>query len=290
MLLFKLIFIVSSLFGNPLFDLVCAVDNDLNTYDELGKTTAQLIRLRGFKAKDHYVTTTDGYILNVVETLNPLIENGYNQDKNVVLFVHGTITNSKSWLIDSTGAQPIDYSNLNASSLSFTELEELLGDDPTANCLPLLLSNFGHRVFLLNRRGGYESQAHIDPNTQPFSNPIVNIEQALVGGILPRSSDSKQVSHQKRDANPEIYQPISGFISYLLNLPKINLTNVGNIVNPRYWNFSLDEQARYDLPETIDYVLNQTRKDKLSVVSHSAGGSILLMSLINYPNLAEKCE
>lgn len=287
-MLLKLIFTTLLLYGNSLTGL--AADDDLNTYDELDKTVAELVELRGFIAKNHYVTTTDGYILNVVEVINPEIN---EPNKIPVLFIHGTVTNGKCFLINSAGAKPRDYSNLNASSMSFEELENILGNDPTANTLPLLLSNFAHSVWIVNRRGGYESQGHVGENTQPFPNPLINGEQALVGGVapLPRLDDqSTPQQRKKRDVNPGIYEPISGLISSFFKVPNIDLSSLPNTVNPRYWNFSLDEQALYDIPEVIYYVLSQTAKEKLSIVSHSAGGTLTLMSLINYPDLADKCK
>lgn len=285
---FKLILITLVLSETSLTGL--AADGNLNTYDELDKTVAELVELRGYKAKNHYVTTTDGYILNLVELINPEIDGA---NKIPVLFIHGTVTNGKCFLINSVGAKPRDYSNLNASSMSLEELENMLGDDPTANSMPLLLSNFGHSVWIINRRGGYESQGHVGENTQPFTNPIINGEQALVGGVAPTSRSNNQPVPQqrkKRDVNPAIYDPISGFISSVFSGPNIDLSSLKNTVNPRYWNFSLDQQALYDVPEVIYYVLNQTMKEKLSIVSHSAGGTLTLMSLINYPDLADKCK
>ena len=39
----------------------------------------------------------------------------------------------------------------------------------------------------------------------------------------------------------------------------------------KYWNFTLDDMARYDLPTNIDYILDYTSREKLTYVGHSQG-------------------
>lgn len=46
-----------------------------------------------------------------------------------------------------------------------------------------------------------------------------------------------------------------------------------------YWNFSFTEMGLYDLPKTIDYVLNITKTEKLPYVGHSEGAAVLLVTL-----------
>lgn len=41
----------------------------------------------------------------------------------------------------------------------------------------------------------------------------------------------------------------------------------------QFWNFSLDEFIAYDLPDTIDYILRETKKDKIAYVGHSQGST-----------------
>lgn len=57
-----------------------------------------------------------------------------------------------------------------------------------------------------------------------------------------------------------------------------------------YWDYSLDEEALHDLPETIDYILQQTNKPKLSLIGHSAGGAKIMMLLADRPQYADKGE
>lgn len=42
-------------------------------------------------------------------------------------------------------------------------------------------------------------------------------------------------------------------------------------INSEYWNFSLDEISKFDFPANVDFVLNETKFDKLYYVGHSQG-------------------
>ena len=37
----------------------------------------------------------------------------------------------------------------------------------------------------------------------------------------------------------------------------------------KFWNFSWDEMAKYDLPASIEYILNRTKSEKISYIGHS---------------------
>ncbi|BHF74486.1 hypothetical protein SprV_0501757200 [Sparganum proliferum] len=47
-----------------------------------------------------------------------------------------------------------------------------------------------------------------------------------------------------------------------------------DLKNEQFWQFSWDDMAHNDLPATIEFVLNQTGKDKLFYVGHSQGTQI----------------
>lgn len=239
--------------------------------------TSDLIKLRGFNATDHYVTTTDGYVLNLVEMRNPLIPNGYSGSKDAILFIHGIANNANFFSINSVGIKPKNYADFNVNSID--EKEFNLKSDPAGKSLPFLASIFGHSVWLLNRRGNSQSQGCVDPNKQPFSNPIKNIIETGAGGILP------SVGREKRHASVGT-NLIMKFLKGLVGVKNEDSKQMQSAFNPRYWNFSLDEEAKYDIPEVISYVLRQTNKEKLALVGHSVGSALVLMSLSIYPELA----
>lgn len=39
--------------------------------------------------------------------------------------------------------------------------------------------------------------------------------------------------------------------------------------NEKFWDYSFEQMADYDMPATIDLVLEKTKNEKLSVVAHS---------------------
>ncbi|KAG8180328.1 hypothetical protein JTE90_016362 [Oedothorax gibbosus] len=42
---------------------------------------------------------------------------------------------------------------------------------------------------------------------------------------------------------------------------------------PELWNFSFDENAKYDIPAIIDYILNETKQEQLYYIGHSQGNT-----------------
>ncbi|VDL97394.1 unnamed protein product, partial [Schistocephalus solidus] len=58
--------------------------------------------------------------------------------------------------------------------------------------------------------------------------------------------------------------------------------------NEEFWQFSWDDMAHNDLPATIDFVLNQTGKDKLFYIGHSQGTQIAFAKLNSDPVLRSK--
>ncbi|XP_014402982.1 PREDICTED: lipase member N isoform X2 [Myotis brandtii] len=47
-----------------------------------------------------------------------------------------------------------------------------------------------------------------------------------------------------------------------------------SVTEEKYWAFSFDEMAKYDLPSIIDFIVNKTGQEKLYFVGHSLGTTI----------------
>ncbi|XP_008836069.1 lipase member K [Nannospalax galili] len=60
--------------------------------------------------------------------------------------------------------------------------------------------------------------------------------------------------------------------------------------SPRYWAFSLDEMAKYDLPATINLILEKTAQKQLYYVGHSQGTTIAFIAFSTNPELAKRIK
>ncbi|MBZ3872624.1 Gastric triacylglycerol lipase [Sciurus carolinensis] len=57
-----------------------------------------------------------------------------------------------------------------------------------------------------------------------------------------------------------------------------------------FWAFSFDEMAKYDLPATIDFIVNKTGQEKIYYVGHSQGTTIGFIAFSTNPTLAERIK
>ncbi|KAI2807200.1 hypothetical protein BLOT_009162 [Blomia tropicalis] len=55
----------------------------------------------------------------------------------------------------------------------------------------------------------------------------------------------------------------------------------------KFWDYSVDELIKYDLPETIEFIRNKTGHETVSYVGHSQGGVIMFGLLSERPEYAE---
>ncbi|XP_055130269.1 lipase member K isoform X2 [Symphalangus syndactylus] len=60
--------------------------------------------------------------------------------------------------------------------------------------------------------------------------------------------------------------------------------------SPEYWAFSLDEMAKYDLPATINFIIEKTGQKQLYYVGHSQGTTIAFIAFSTNPELAKKIK
>jgi pimeloyl-ACP methyl ester carboxylesterase len=226
-------------------------------------TPSQILRARGFHAQDHHFVTKDNYRIRLTRGLNPLINRGQSgrADKIPILFVHGILESANVFLINSFGATPKDFGDVDLAGESLDEVIARLAAEPSAKSLPLLALNHGHEVWLMSRRGFPGSQ------TKLGDRPV---------GFEPTSPAGKSATG-----------PFSALIHEFTDFTQLK-EQISFSFDRNFWNYSLDEQAEYDLPQAIDYVLAATKRMQLSVVGHSAGGALTLMALSSMPELNHK--
>lgn len=57
-----------------------------------------------------------------------------------------------------------------------------------------------------------------------------------------------------------------------------------------YWSFSFHEIGIYDLPASIDYILEKTGQQKLQYIAHSQGATTFFVMISERPEYNEKIE
>lgn len=114
------------------------------------KDISEITSIRGYIAREHVVTTKDGYLLVIhkIENPNNNSHNDNQQDNNnkIIYFHHGLLTSSELFVLGSTKEKT----------------------------LPYLLADLGYQVWLGNNRGNKYSRKHLklsasDPNFWDFS-------------------------------------------------------------------------------------------------------------------------
>ncbi|XP_048194702.1 lysosomal acid lipase/cholesteryl ester hydrolase-like [Perognathus longimembris pacificus] len=63
-----------------------------------------------------------------------------------------------------------------------------------------------------------------------------------------------------------------------------------SVTQDEFWAFSFDEMAKYDLPASIDYILNKTGQEQLYYVGYSQGSTIGFIGFSQFPELAQKIK
>lgn len=218
--------------------------------DEIGTSIPELLELRGFNSKSHCVTS-NGYSMDIIRIINPLVPIA---TKTAVIFVHGMNKNGAEFIKNSVDIKPKDLSDIKVANESIEHLRHSLANDPASKSLALLLSNFGHDVWLWNRRAASSSFPH-----------------RLARDRFKRALISRRLEAHLTDSIGLAIQD-----------------SLRPVANPDFWKFSFDEQALEDMPKIIDFVLDASGFDKVSLVGYSGGGAITLMMLSKMPQIGNK--
>lgn len=156
--------------------------------------------------------------------------------------------------------------------------------------MPFAASDFGHSVWIMNRRGGQYSQKHINM-TAYKPGPIASAVSSFFG-LFGKTGKSRTNSNNSLVDRPNSknYNKFKVLRDIIFKNPKFNLNNIENQFNRKYWNWTLDDEAKFDIPCLINYVLNKTGRERVSLVGHSAGSNLSLMSMIVHPELQAKSK
>lgn len=295
------------------------IDDDLPYYSPT-ITAAELIRARGYHVEKYYLITPDDYQLELVHGTNPLANNSDAHVRRLpILFIHGVQQTGVSWLLSSARVEPRLYDQEHEpGSMDVEQLYELVKDDPARRSLPFLAMNFGHDVWILERRGfmagsrrkvgrrertlvdaviemsstylGGGFSPHFDLNPgRPYRTPIETLLPALINSSQLNVTDKPQLDllALSQASLKQVLKTLSKLPQQLADLGDLGRQFIDTF-DADFWNYSLDEQVEFDFPETIDFVLAKTGTKRLHVVGFSAGAAIALLHLASEPETAEK--
>lgn len=261
---------------------------DPGTINEVGLTDAELAELRGYTTISHQVQVDKGYVLDVVEIVNPAITS--NNSRGSVIFVHGILSSSGIFLVNSVGAEPKNYANQDPSNMSLAQLQTLLASDGSAKATPLLMSNFNFKVYMMNRRA-------VGTSLAASGYPGFLVSQKA-GGMLLNGIETVVKPFVKY-----LNGPITATLGSLLEfVPQTLIEGFLNLASALmvpmfqapteagYYEYPIDPQAARDFPIVVDFVRARDGVAKCAVIGHSLGGAIVAMSLAVNPDLNDKCE
>lgn len=153
--------------------------------------------------------------------------------------------------------------------------------------MPLLAMNFGHPIWILNRRGSLESLRR----ASGAQRPSFECDPGLNSLTLSDYSAEQALELAATAAEPLVsLRPLTQLMSSLASYSELS-ERLRVTCDRSFWNYSYDQQASGDLPQVVDYVLErEDPSDKLILFGHSAGAALQLMALSERPELTDRSE
>ena len=63
-----------------------------------------------------------------------------------------------------------------------------------------------------------------------------------------------------------------------------------DVAKEKFWRFSFDQMGQHDLPTMLNYVLELTKKERLSYIGHSMGTMAFWIMMNHWPCMNTKVE
>ncbi|KAL3137660.1 hypothetical protein ABBQ38_004935 [Trebouxia sp. C0009 RCD-2024] len=124
----------------------------------------------------------------------------------------------------------------------------------------------------------------VDSKLQQVGKPVVLLQHALL------DCSASWVNNGGR-ASLAFILADAGFDVWMPNVRGNTFSRKHILWSPsdlEFWAFSWDEMAAYDLPASIDYILQTTGQSSLGYVGHSQGTTMGFAALSSQPQLAQK--
>ncbi|XP_045615969.1 gastric triacylglycerol lipase [Procambarus clarkii] len=116
------------------------------------------------------------------------------------------------------------------------------------------------------------------------SGKVVFLQHGLMGSSDNWNTNTKQdsLAYLLSDAGYDVW--MGNFRGNIYSRRHMNLTHK----DPRFWKFSYDEMARYDLPAMLDYVLEETGARRLHYLGHSMGTTVFFALMSSQPEYQQR--
>lgn len=297
----------------------------------------EILERCGFIGREYKIVSQNSVVLSVIRATNPLFNDGERglAGKLPIVFYQGTTLGSSLALENWRGVEPRDFSHLDAHKLTREQLIEGVGSDLSARNFLFLALNFGHEVWIANRRGFRGSRRRVQDQNRTLADAFQSMPDTLLGfkylgglsatGGLelgrPRGELGEQLdgSTSRSIASPPKFDATEWLVQEMARLMNESKSDEDKVralfsplpfikmpegllmftdenfqrdfietFNPDFWNFSIDEQAKFDLPNVVDLVRETTGAERVHLVGLSCGGAMILLGLAEEPKLAEK--
>ncbi|KAF4622470.1 hypothetical protein D9613_009312 [Agrocybe pediades] len=151
---------------------------------------------------------------------------------------------------------------------------------------------YAHEEHVVTTDDGYLLKLHRLVSSKGHENQPKQLHRPVVyfqHGLLTNSELFMLVTHPRKCL--PIVLAEQGYDVWLGNNRgnKYSLNHVDKKVDsPEFWDFCIDDFARYDIPTSLDYVLTYTKSAKLSYIGFSQGSAQAFAAFSIHPDLNER--
>lgn len=217
----------------------------------------QFIESRHFVAEVHHVLTKDNYILTLHRIVNPLVPPELRPLLRPILLQHGLFTSSFNFIISADAN--LDRPRFNPRDLQRTK--------PLNVHVPYdwlswenLLESFNDLTF---------AKLGLTQSSSKYQAPHISDSLAI------------ELANQGYD----VWMGNSRGSTYSLNHTKYDYRT-----DWRYWDFSFHEMGLFDLPASINYILDKRQRKSLGYIGHSQGNLAMFILQSIHPEWANKVK
>lgn len=226
-------------------------------------TPQEIIERSGYKYENHYVIADDGYITCLIRIVNPLVDRSQLRQPPVMMF-HGGLIDYTVWVWSSAiQHHPEKYPRV-AEDGPFTSWNKSLG---------FVLANHGYDVWLVGTRGSNifnKGHMKISDHHSWFD----SIDIARLRRRKEQRHKSKLANHDYSDDDHDEV-PDSQF--------KMNFAQ-----NLRYWNYTMDDLVKHEVPRQLEKVLQVTGSEKVNIVGLSLSTQMELAIMAENPEFTSR--